>query len=206
MRVIRVDAAVILLSLLCVGPAVRGEKPRSSTVGMRVGTRAVISGVDFACGAWAEVSRGTCPAAARGREPKIAVYTRDLNADVLRLAAAVDAAIVKDPTLRWSFVEVIDKKGGRKRARAERQARLEEMRTLAKKAQLKKLTIGLARNPWNREAERLDMEQHDVLLVFLDRAGTRSRMVKYAKRLHFADLKQAKIAGLLDEVRAVRTR
>lgn len=187
------------------------EEPESSKpkTGVRVGKGAVISAVRFACGAWAEVTDRTCPVAAKGGQPKIAVYALKLNKDVIRLAVAVDREIKRDPALKWSFVEVIDWKrptsGSQEERQAERLLRLKDISKLAKENKIERLTIGQAVGGLERESERIGVSKEaDVLVAFINRFQGSSRRVLYAQRLKSSELTDEKIRELLAEIQAKR--
>ena len=98
MRFARLFAIALYTLTLSVSSADEREFP-----GLVVGESAVVSGVRFASGEWFKVSKYTCPVAARGREPKVAIYTAVLDEHVLRLAQEVERMIEKDDSLKWSF-------------------------------------------------------------------------------------------------------
>ena len=205
--------ASLSLGISAVVPArVVAEGVADHPRGLRVGERAPVSGVYFACGAWAAEHQKTCPAARRGNDPKIAIYTTTLDENVLNLALAVDRLIAGDATLKWSFVSVSDQKGGNvgvKSAdyysKAELAQRLAELKTSAVHKGIQQLTLGITSTGDSREREKLGIpEDANVLVTFLDGDRRRSRLVKFVKPIHSSNLDAETIASLLEEIKVVR--
>ena len=176
-------------------------------VGMRVGKRATVSGVAFASGEWRKTRSYLCPAAARGREPKIAIYTDTLDDNVLKLAVAVEARIQADEKLKWSFVEMLDEKGARGSdaySREELQQRLKELRQLAKRNSIERLTFGVSGRAGGEERERLGMPaKTNVLIAFIHGRANQSRQVRFVRHVHSSKLNQAAIKAVLLEIDAI---
>lgn len=176
-------------------------------IGMAVGGRAVVSGVRFACGEWSIKSRQTCPAAARGREPKFAIYAMTLNENVMNLAVAIDKRIAEDESLKWSFVEILDEKGARSSEADEMEERLKEVRELAAQHGVQRLTLGISASPASTERPRIRIPKDtDTLVVFLNGDARRSRMVRFAERVDSSTLDEKKIEKLLAKIAKIHKR
>ncbi len=188
------------------------EPEQTNESGLMVGQRAPVSGVYFACGEWAKHSKMTCPAAARGSEPKIAIYAMALDEPVIALARAVDQCIGEDAALRWSFLSISDSKGGQEiqgsesnYTREQREQRLNELKQSAADNGIEHLTVGLTRNSATQERQKLKLgEEHNVVVAFLDRVDGSSRRVKFARSMRSADLTEQNIAELIGELQQLR--
>lgn len=180
--------------------------------GLKVGEQAPVSGVYFAMGFWAAEHKMTCPAARRGKEPKIAVYTTTLDENVLDLALAVDRLIAHDSALKWSFVSVSDKKGGSTSVKSpgyyskdELAERLRELKESASGKGIKQLTIGITSAGLAKEREKVGLSnEHNVVVAFLDGDRRKSRRVKFAKSVHSSKLDAKMIESLLAEIQTIR--
>lgn len=174
-------------------------------IGTVAGHRAVVSGVRFACGEWSINSRQTCPAAARGHEPKMVIYATSLTPGVMKLAQAIEEQIVRDEELKWSFVEILDEKGARSTAKSadyysveETDERLKEVRDLAEKYKIKRLTFGLSISPREKERERIGIpDDADALVVFMRRQKRQSRMVRFVQAVDSSELDETMIESLI---------
>lgn len=183
-------------------------------IGTAAGHRAIVSGVRFACGEWAIKSRQSCPAAARGYEPKLVIYATELTPGVMKLAQAYEKQITDDEELKWSFVEVLDEKGARTNIRSDEyytrhdvEKRLKEIRSLADEHKIKRLTFGLSAAPGNKERERIGIpEDADALVVYIHGQPRQSRMVRFVEAVDSSKLDDEKIGSLIQKMDKVRLR
>lgn len=80
--------------LLAVESPKTGDKAPTSIVGT------------FVPGGWCKEQQSVCAVLKHRDDPKIAVFTRTLNDNVMRLTAAMDKVVAEDSSLKWSFLFV----------------------------------------------------------------------------------------------------
>lgn len=177
--------------------------------GLTIGGRAPVSGVYFASGEWAKHSKMTCPAAAKGQEPKVAIYTTVLNDQVMNLALAIDGWIAADESLKWSFVSMSDEAvvgpGVDAGTASDIVAkRLREIKQAATAAGIERLTFGLTRAGASAEREKVGLaDDRELVVAFLDQVDGSSRRVRFAQQMNSEDLTEEAIESLLDELKAL---
>lgn len=80
------------------------DAPNPLSAGKRAPAGAVAR---FSTGPWATPkARSACPVLLNRQHVKVAIYTRELTSDVVRLVQKIEKLVEKEPALKWSFVFV----------------------------------------------------------------------------------------------------
>ncbi len=189
--------SAVFLNLVLTSAVVFGDDDREITISSLNSAVAT-----FATGEWAAERPNACPVMLHPNAPKVAVYTRHMNAGVLRLAQAVDGVVANDTALRWSYL-FVSHENDPTPSPEEWDTQFTEIGQMASDYELEHLAVGLMlRIPESDEPIRVRrnlgiFHDGDVVLAWIvPTADGRRGTIGYCRVLDSAQLDD----NLVDEV------